>query len=163
MLVHRSTQLENFPSTSKGVSQVHLKLTYKCTFDQCNYLAKTSSGLKSHVTNQHETTLMIFECGYDGCSYQGKSQTLLKRHMEIHDPPKRVFTCVKCDFETRHSGHLKRHLKVHDTNEDRYLQCPHCDYRCNIMVCIEISCTFLWLLMKRFLFSFILRTIYENM
>ncbi|XP_063697560.1 zinc finger protein Xfin-like [Culicoides brevitarsis] len=122
--VHRVTT--DCPATST-VS----KKTYNCT--QCSFIAKTSSGLNSHVMNQHEESLLTFECSVEGCSYQGKSQGLLKRHMEIHEAPKRVYSCTKCDFETRHSGHLKRHLKVHDTNEDRFLQCPHCDYRCNIM------------------------------
>lgn len=130
MHVHRSTQSDTFPSTSKTT-------TYKCTFEQCSFHAKTIARLQSHVTKHHhpESPLITtFQCSYEACQYHGKSLILLKRHMEIHNAPKRVYSCAKCDFETRHSGHLKRHLKVHDTNEDRYLQCPHCDYRCNIMV-----------------------------
>lgn len=139
MHVHRSTQPDTSPSTSQIIPQVKLSPTYNCSFGQCTFVAKTSSGLKLHVTNQHASNLCIFECSHDGCEYKGKSLILLKRHMEIHNAPKRVYNCVKCDFETRHSGHLKRHLKVHDTNEDRYLQCPHCDYRCNIMVRVRIN------------------------
>lgn len=122
MLVHRTT-----------VESSRTEKTFKCTL--CTFITTSRSEQKLHFMNHHKTNASsTFECNYDGCTYHGKSLILLKRHMEIHFPPKRIFNCAKCDFETRHSGHLKRHLKVHDTNEDRYLQCPHCDYRCNIMV-----------------------------
>uniref|UniRef100_A0A336LGN2 CSON007954 protein n=1 Tax=Culicoides sonorensis TaxID=179676 RepID=A0A336LGN2_CULSO len=106
---------------------------FKCIFDSCSFVTTSNFELKSHQTSHHQLNSVKFQCNYTNCHYEGKSMQLLKRHIESHNPPKKLYSCVECDFETRHSGHLKRHLKVHDTNEDKYLHCPHCDYRCNIM------------------------------
>jgi uncharacterized Zn-finger protein len=97
--------------------QLHIKnhqvRRYQC--EKCNFLAITSTHLRTHLLT-HQRTTPSFKCDICDKSYSGKRE--LDRHkVDYHDPSRvadeSVFKCHLCPKEFARNCHLARHLGGH--------------------------------------------------
>lgn len=109
---------------------------FKCGEEACGYTGRSVAEVKQHYLSRHSED-RCYPCAVDECGYMGKTRVHLRRHLQSHRPPTKLFQCNRCDFKTRYSSHLTRHHATHQETDENFYYCPHCDYKCNIMVSLE--------------------------
>lgn len=131
----------------------------KCSEENCCYMGRSIAEVNQHYLSRHSEEGRFYSCSVEDCDYMGKTRVHLRRHMQSHKPPTKVFRCMRCDFKTRYSSHLTRHHATHQETDENYFQCPHCAYKCNILVNFISSISFFSLTLTLQFF----RIIYVNM
>ncbi len=126
-------------------------LRYKCT--QCDYVAKTTSNLKSHEKFKHSDAKPFkclncdhvaqtnadlrkhekrkhsdakpFKCST--CTYAGKTTSDLKMHERKKHSDTKPFKCTICDYAAKTASNLKSHETFKHSDEKPF-KCPLCQH-----------------------------------
>ncbi|XP_030752924.1 PR domain zinc finger protein 5-like [Sitophilus oryzae] len=110
------------------------KKVYRCS--SCSYQTQNTSGLSHHKkVHLPPEERQLFACAH--CEKKYTLKTNLRRHFQdthtdsrtkkVKKPPKKVYKCTICDYQTPYSSTIRRHKNVHLVEEERqmfdYAQC----------------------------------------
>ena len=137
----------------------HMKMhvdrkSFRCTFEDCEYRAKTRGSLYSHM-NRHDykpsevpayadgsqkqgsemalnvaRNLKRYPCTHPECHYVAKERKDLSNHLQTHDPNRtKSIKCLLCPklFFTEDSR--RAHLMIHTNEKPFNCSYPGCDHR----------------------------------
>lgn len=110
----------NFNVEFQGVKKVQLSCDY------CDFVAKTSQGIKNHQRSTNRTI-----CYCDLCNFKSCTKGLLVVHKEkVHGicVEKNIrYSCDFCDYETFDRKHFNIHEQFRESSEpEELLNCDHC-------------------------------------
>ena len=95
--------------------EVHGWRDFPCTFDNCAYIAYSSTNLKKHLSSFHSEhrsyTFAEFRCSKPNCLAAFSAIPNLKLHEYVHD--NLVAKCVFCPYKNAKMECLVIHERAH--------------------------------------------------
>jgi hypothetical protein len=107
---------------------------YLCKQRGCNYRAKRSDKIKTHLASIHDIGVTWHTCPQEGCDYKAKERGSIKIHLaSIHDIGVTWHTCPQegCVYKAKGRSSIKQHLaNIHDIGVTWH-KCPQegCEYK----------------------------------
>lgn len=94
---------------------------FYCVVSSCNDTFSSMQGLKYHLTNVHNKTL-VYKC--TGCSELFPNARDRNNHQKSHT--EKVIFCEFCTYSTIHKNDVIRHQKKCPDNPDLKWKCTYC-------------------------------------
>ena len=120
---------------------IHNRFHDKCQAMKCNYTAKSSHDLKSHVITSHGR-LTCTLCRQE-CEDEESLDIHEKTHLGTTNSDEKVihdYKCNNCEYRGLAEHDLRSHMQtVHmnikvDISDHLARKCPNCDYRCQLNI-----------------------------
>ncbi|XP_061678684.1 zinc finger protein 276 isoform X2 [Syngnathoides biaculeatus] len=100
---------------------------YKCLYQGCTAVYRTSEGLKKHIKEHHEE-IRERPCPHPGCNKVFTIDRYLQRHVKLIHTEERNYICDQCGQTFKQRKHLSVHQMRHSGVKP--LQCEVCGFQC---------------------------------
>jgi len=92
------------------IKSVHLKITHKCKFENCDYEASSLQNLRFHEVKVHDIGIASkFKCKF--CDYETARKSDLNRHLNVKHLEVEKIQCHLCDYQSVRKDQLILHQK----------------------------------------------------